>query len=106
MQSGQSVVLHCVAIGIPLPTVSMYHKGLLVPSEIPSERTQVQKSLVASRDTAGVYTCLASNTHLSLNGEEHVNYAQKVISVEVLGEEGGREGSLFTSKSVSSLLAR
>lgn len=92
--SGHWVVLRCVATGIPPPNVKMYHSGLLITSEVPF-RTQVRKSLVVNQATAGEYVCLASNTIVSRHGGQQPHFAQKTISVEVIGEWGGSaEGGL------------
>ena len=81
------VELHCKATGIPAPSVNMYHHNLSITSEVPSDRTQVLKNLVVNQATAGEYFCIASNTHVSSRGGEQRHFVQKVISVEIIGEE-------------------
>ena len=85
VRSGHLVQLRCEGSGIPIPSTTLWFKSSFVPSQSQNPLV-IQKELVVTPESAGLYKCSASNIFVKPTGGALSTFSQKFINVEVFGK--------------------
>ena len=73
---GETLLLYCIAEGLPIPTIKWYKNHTLIPQ-------QISQVYLASTDTIGttVYTCEGENNAGNMKNKAHANITVIVESM-------------------------